>query len=322
MITRKLSPALVDDPRDFGRVAVLLGGDSAEREISLLTGRAVLDALKRLGVDARAVDTGEDALPKLLAGGFDRAWVALHGRGGEDGSIQGALEHLGIPYTGSGVLGSALAMDKLRTKMLLEGNGLATPRYRVLNTEADCREALGELGLPLIIKPAHEGSSVGLCKANDEAQMLAGWRAASDLDSCVFAEQWIEGEEYTAAVLQGQVLPIIRIETDNTFYDYQAKYFSDDTRYFCPSGLDSQREDEFASLALTAFQAVGASGWGRVDFLLADEGPLFLEVNTVPGMTSHSLVPMAARAAGADFDELVWRILETSLPARGREVSP
>lgn len=322
MITRKLPPPQVTDPRAFGRVAVLLGGNSAEREISLLTGRAVLDALKRLGVDARAVDTAEDALPKLLAGGFDRAWIALHGRGGEDGSIQGALEHLGIPYTGSGVLGSALAMDKLRTKMLLEGNGLATPAYRVLDCEADCRAALDDLGLPLIIKPAHEGSSVGLCKVDDEVQMLAGWRAASELDSCVFAEQWIAGEEYTAGILQGQVLPLIRIETDNTFYDYQAKYFSDDTRYFCPSGLDSHREDEFGRLALTAFEAVDARGWGRVDFLLADDQPLFLEVNTVPGMTAHSLVPMAASAAGSGFEDLVWRILETSLPAGGRELSP
>lgn len=312
MITRQLTSLTVNDPGAFGRVAVLLGGDSAEREISLLTGRAVLDALKRRRVDARAVDTREDGLAKLMAGGFDRAWVALHGRGGEDGSIQGALEHLKIAYTGSGVLGSALAMDKLRTKMLLEGNGLSTPRYMVVASEKDCERAMEKLGLPLIVKPACEGSSLGLCKVSRKEQMLAAWHAAAELDSSVFAEEWISGQEYTAAVLGCAVLPLIRIETDNTFYDYQAKYFSDDTRYFCPSGLSNAHEDELGKLALLAFQAVGAHGWGRVDFLVQDGRALFLEVNTVPGMTTHSLVPMAAKAAGADFDELAWRVLETS----------
>ncbi len=301
----------------FGRVAVLLGGSSAEREVSLLTGRAVLDALKRKGVEARAVDTAEDGLAKLLAGGFDRAWIALHGRGGEDGSIQGALQHLDIAYTGSGVMGSALAMDKLRTKMLLEGSGLATPRYRVLETEKDCAAAIVELGLPLIIKPAHEGSSVGLHKIESEGQMLPAWRAARELDACVFAEAWITGPEYTAGILDHAVLPLIRIETDNSFYDYEAKYFSNDTQYFCPSGLSPEREDELGTQAWRAFRAVGASGWGRVDLLLDGDTPLFLEVNTVPGMTGHSLVPMAAKAAGAEFDELVWRILETSVDLAG-----
>ena len=318
MIASTLSPKRVDDARTFGRVAVLLGGHSAEREISLMTGRAVLDALKRQGVDARAVDTREDAVGKLLAGGFDRAWIALHGRGGEDVTVQGALEYLGIPYTGSGVLGSALSMDKLRSKMLMERSGLGTPPYRVLASAEDCRSAIRELGLPLIVKPAHEGSSVGLRKVEDEAEMQAAWEAAAALDGSVFAEQWITGAEYTAAVVDGCVLPLIRIETDNSFYDYQAKYFSDDTRYFCPCGLDPARENELGRLALAAFDAVGASGWGRVDFLMTGETPLFLEVNTVPGMTSHSLVPMAARQAGSDFDDLVWRILETSFPAPGQ----
>ncbi len=319
MITRQLAASKVSDPSVFGRVAVLLGGASAEREISLLTGRAVLAALKRRGVDARAVDTREDGLVKLMAGGFDRAWIALHGRGGEDGSMQGALQHLGIPFTGSGVLGSALAMDKLRSKMLLEGSGLRTPSYRVLSNADDCRRALRDLGLPLIIKPAHEGSSVGLCKVSSADEMPAAWRAAADLDTCVFAEQWISGEEYTVAILADAVLPLIRIETDNTFYDYQAKYFSDDTRYFCPSGLSDEREDELGKQALQAFRAVGAEGWGRVDFLMHEGSPQFLEVNTVPGMTTHSLVPMAAKAAGADFDELAWRILETSLERSASE---
>ncbi len=313
MITRRLPPARTEDPRDFGRVAVLLGGASAEREISLMTGRAVLDALKRRGVEARAVDTRDDAMGKLLAGGFDRAWIALHGRGGEDGTIQGALQYLNIPYTGSGVLGSALSMDKLRTKMLLEGSGLGTPRYRTLASEDECRLAAKELGLPLIVKPAHEGSSVGLSKVSSEDEMIEAWRAAAEIDSSVFAEEWISGAEYTVAVLEEWVLPLIRIETDNTFYDYDAKYFSDDTRYFCPSGLDDETENELARLSRIAFDAVGASGWGRVDLLLDQGRPLFLEVNTVPGMTGHSLVPMAAKVAGADFDELAWRILETSL---------
>ncbi len=320
MIAHRLAARRVDDARKFGRVAVLLGGSSAEREISLMTGRAVLTALKRQGVDARAVDTREDAVGKLLAGGFDRAWIALHGRGGEDGTVQGALEYLGIPYTGSGVLGSALSMDKLRSKMLIERSGLETPPYRVLASAEDCASAVSELGLPLIIKPAHEGSSVGLSKVDDEQQMHAAWTLAAGLDDSVFAEQWITGPEYTAAVIDGQVLPLIRIETDSSFYDYQAKYFSDDTRYFCPSGLESAREAALGAQALAAFRAVGATGWGRVDFLLAGDRPLFLEVNTVPGMTSHSLVPMAASQAGSDFDDLTWRILETSFrrgPAGG-----
>lgn len=321
MITRQLPPTAVTDPGDFGRVAVLLGGDSAEREISLLTGRAVLDALKRKGVDARAVDTREDGLVKLMAGGFDRAWIALHGRGGEDGSIQGALQHLGIPFTGSGVLGSALAMDKLRSKMLLEGSGLRTPRYQVLDSAEDCERAIEEIGLPLIVKPSHEGSSVGLTKVSSAAEIGDAWATAKELDSSVFAEQWIEGEEYTVGILDAAVLPLIRIETSNTFYDYQAKYFSDDTRYFCPSGLSSAREDELGAQSLIAFKAVGAEGWGRVDFLMDGGEPLFLEINTVPGMTTHSLVPMAARAAGADFDELAWRILETSFARRPGRVS-
>ncbi len=317
MISRALPARLNEDPRAFGRVAVLLGGSSAEREISIMTGRAVLAALKRQGIDARAVDTKDDAIGKLMAGGFDRAWIALHGRGGEDGTVQGALEYLGIPYTGSGVLGSALSMDKLRSKRLIECCGLATPRYRVLQSDEDCESAVRELGLPLIVKPAHEGSSVGLCKVEKPGQMREAWQAAARIDDCVFAEQWITGAEYTAAILDGHVLPLIRIETDNTFYDYDAKYFSDDTRYFCPSGLTAGEESKLGDLSLAAFEALGARGWGRVDFLMDGQSPLFLEVNTVPGMTGHSLVPMAAKQAGSDFDDLAWRILETSLGNRG-----
>jgi D-alanine-D-alanine ligase len=304
----------LDQPGDFGRVAVLLGGDSSEREISLLSGHAVLAALRRKGVEASAFDPRETALTELLPAGFDRCWIALHGPGGEDGTLQGALECLGIPYTGSGVLGSALGMDKLRTKRLAEAVGVATADYVVLASEADLPGALERLGLPLIIKPATQGSSVGMTKVERAADLPAAYALAATHDESVFAEPWITGAEYTVAVLQGRALPSIRIETPKSFYDYEAKYFRDDTRYFCPSGLSGPAERHLASLALAAFEAVGAEGWGRVDFMADRTGrPLLLELNTVPGMTDHSLVPMAARAAGIDFDTLVWRILETSL---------
>ncbi len=307
-------------PEAFGKVAVLMGGTSSEREISLMSGEAVLAGLRRRGVAAHPVDTAEDLARTLREARFERAWVALHGRGGEDGTVQGLLECLGLPYTGSGVLGSALSMDKLRTKRLLAAAGLGTPRYAVIHSEADFPAVIGELGLPLITKPSSEGSSVGLVKVERAEELATAYREAARLDRRVFAESWCTGSEYTAAILQDRVLPLVRIETpQHTFYDYQAKYFSDETRYFCPSGLEEEREQGFGRIAMAAFEAVGAEGWGRVDFLLGDDGePLVLEVNTIPGMTDHSLVPMAARQAGIDFDELVWRILETSL-ARERE---
>jgi D-alanine-D-alanine ligase len=300
-------------PREFGKVAVLLGGRSSEREVSLMSGRAVLEALRRRGVDAEAFDPAEQPLGNLLGASFDRAWIALHGPGGEDGALQGALEWLGLPYTGSGVLGSAISMDKLRTKQLAQANGLATPPFLVLRGADDCRRAADELGLPLAVKPATQGSSVGMSRVEHSDEIVAAWRSASALDPVVIAEPWVSGQELTVAVLQGEALPSIRIETPRSFYDYQAKYFADDTRYHIPSGLAPDREAELKRVALAAFRAVGAQGWGRADYMIGGDGvPQLLEVNTVPGMTSHSLVPMAAKSIGIDFDELVWRVLETS----------
>jgi D-alanine-D-alanine ligase len=298
---------------EFGRVAVMLGGDSSEREISLLTGNAVLEALKRRGVDAHGFDPRDRALSELISGAFQRVWIALHGPGGEDGTLQGALEYLGVPYTGSGVTGSAIGMDKLRTKRLAAACGVPTADFVVLRGPQDFELTLERLKLPLIVKPATQGSSVGMSKVERAADLPAAFAAAAGIEPAVFAEPWITGAEYTVSILQGAALPSIRIETPRTFYDYEAKYFRDDTRYFCPSGLSGPAEAHLASLALAAFEAVGASGWGRADFMMDGSGrPLLLEINTIPGMTSHSLVPMAARAVGIDFDELAWRVLETS----------
>jgi len=299
------------DAKEFGRVAVLLGGDSTEREISLRSGNAVLAALQRRGVDAHALDPRDTSLISLTQ--FDRVWIALHGPGGEDGTLQGALEYLGVPYTGSGVMGSAIGMDKLRTKRLAHAIGVATAEYVVLRGQSDLELAIERLGLPMIVKPATQGSSVGMSKVEKAEDLPSAYEAAAKIESAVFAEPWITGKEYTVAVLQGQALPSIRIETPKKFYDYEAKYFRNDTKYFCPSGLSGPAEQHLANLALAAFDAVGASGWGRADFMMDTTGrPLLLEVNTIPGMTDHSLVPMAARASGIDFDELVWRVLETS----------
>ena len=304
----------VANAADFGRVAVLQGGSSAEREISLLTGAAVLAALQRRGVDAHGFDPAARELSELRRDGYARAWIALHGPGGEDGTAQGALEFLGIPYTGSGVTGSAIGMDKLRSKRLAAAVGVPTPDFVVLRTEADLEAALTRLGLPMIVKPASQGSSVGMTRVEKAEELPAAWKAATQHEPVAFAEPWITGGEYTVAILQGQALPSIRIETPRTFYDYEAKYFRDDTRYFCPSGLAAPAEQQLAQRALAAFEVCGAEGWGRADFMMTQQGePLLLEINTVPGMTDHSLVPMAARTAGIDFDELAWRILETSL---------
>ena len=311
----------ITEAGEFGKVAVLYGGASTERAVSLVSGAAVLAALRHRGIDATGVDPRDESLFDLVKRGFDRAFIALHGPGGEDGSVQGALEMLGLPYTGSGVLGSALGMDKLRTKRLAAALGVMTADSMVLRTVGDCALALQSLGLPLIVKPATQGSSVGMSKVSVAAEMEPAWRAAAAVDDVVFAEKWITGAEYTVAVLHRRVLPAIRIEAANAFYDYEAKYHRNDTKYHCPAGISAQAESHMASLALAAFDAVGAEGWGRVDFMADQTGrPLLLELNTVPGMTDHSLVPMAARAAGIDFDELCWQVLESSFvrePAGG-----
>ncbi len=310
----------VTDPADFGKVAVLFGGNSSEREISLLTGEAVYQALVRRRIDAHRLDPAVDFPAALQEGRFDRVWLALHGSGGEDGTIQGLLTCLGLPFTGSGVLGSAIAMDKLRSKRLFLAGGVPTPRFRVLEGPPDFDVASAELGLPLIVKPVGEGSSIGMTKVQRASDLAHAFATAARFGGEVFAEEWIDGAEYTAAILHDRALPLIRVETQAVFYDYQAKYFSDETRYRCPCGLAPEVEGRFAALAAQAFEAVGASGWGRVDFMVGADGePKVLEVNTTPGMTSHSLVPMAAAAAGISFDELVWRILETSFPPIAQE---
>jgi len=307
------------EPKEFGRVAVLFGGDSSEREISLLSGNAVLAALRRSKVDAQPFDPRDKPLTLLLEERFDRVWIALHGPGGEDGTLQGALEYLGVPYTGSGVMGSAIGMDKLRTKRLAQASGVATSPFVVLKGPQDFDHAAEKLGFPMIVKPATQGSSVGMTKVEKAADLPAAYAAAAKTDNVVFAEGWIVGNEYTVAILQGRALPSIRIETPRSFYDYEAKYFRDDTKYHCPSGLSAPAEQHLANLALATFDAAGAEGWGRVDFMMDAAGrPLLLEFNTIPGMTDHSLVPMAARAAEMDFDQLVWRVLETSFTRIGR----
>ena len=301
--------------RDFGKVAVLMGGESAERAVSLVSGQAVLEGLLRRQVDAHKIDVGPDVLDRLKAGHFDRAFIVLHGRGGEDGVIQGALEILGIPYTGSGVAGSALGMDKLRCKLLWQGLGLPTPPFVTIRGEADLAAA-NRLEFPLMVKPAHEGSSIGMARVENARELREAWRAAAVYDSEVFAETWVTGAEYTASILGDEALPLIRLETPHVFYDYDAKYNADTTLYHCPCGLPEAEELRLRDLALRAFRSVGARGWGRVDMMCDKTGrPWLIEVNTVPGMTSHSLVPMAAAAVGIDFDELVWRILASSLEA-------
>jgi len=302
-------------PEAFGKVAVLMGGWSSEREVSLKSGQAVLAALQQRGVDAHGLDVQrETVLHELEQGNFDRAFIVLHGPGGEDGVIQGALEILGLPYTGSGVMASALAMDKLRTKQLLEGTNLPTPQYMLLDQETDLNYVVAELGLPLMVKPALEGSSIGMSKVDEENEIQAAYQLAAQYAGEVFAEQWIIGKEYTIAILGDEALPVIRLETPHKFYDYDAKYVANDTQYHCPCGLAPEQEAQLQRLALAAFKAIGAEGWGRVDILCDQTGkPYIIELNTVPGMTDHSLVPMAARVRGIEFDELVYRILAQTL---------
>lgn len=297
--------------KGFGKVAVLLGGRSAEREISLMSGNAVLAALKRKGVDAHAFDTRDRDLHELRTGGFDRVFVALHGRYGEDGTVQGALELMGVPYTGSGVMASSLAMDKWRTKLVWIAAGIPTPRFVMLEASSDFKAVANDLGLPLIVKPSREGSTIGLTKVVRAQDMEAAYRKAAEFDDMVLAEEFITGAEVTASIIGDQVFPLIRIEAPGGSYDYQAKYFSDETRYFCPSGLPSAQEGRIQALALRASRILDCRGWGRVDVMLDTKGePYLLEANTVPGMTGHSLVPMAAKVAGVPFDDLVVRILE------------
>ena len=304
----------VNDARDFGRVAVMLGGLSAEREVSLDTGSAVLAALQSRGVDAHPWDPAENSITEFAAAGFDRVWIALLGTGGEDGAIQGALQWLDVPYTGSGVMASALAMDKVRSKHLFDACGIPTPEYAIVRNQADAVLAAESFGFPLILKPSAQGSSVGMTKVFDQDDLAKSVELALQYGSVALAERCIVGGEYTVGVLQGQALPTIRIETPRVFYDYRAKYESDRTEYHCPGTPDAATEAIYAELALAAFNEVGCSGWGRVDFMTGEDGqPLVLEVNTIPGMTSHSLVPMAATQAGIDFAELCWRILETSV---------
>jgi D-alanine-D-alanine ligase len=297
---------------NFGKVAVLMGGKSAEREISLMSGNGVLKALRSKGVDAHAFDPAQRDLLDLKREGFARCFIALHGRGGEDGTIQGALEVIGIPYTGSGVLGSAVGMDKWRTKMVWIANGIPTPRFRILSEKENWQSVARELGLPLIVKPANEGSTLGLTKVLSARQLPAAYElAAKKYHDLALAEQFIDGPEYTASVLGEEALPLIRIEAPKGNYDYQNKYFSDDTKYHCPSGLPAKKEAELKALTLRAFRAVGCRGWGRIDIMLdAKNKPWLLEVNTSPGMTSHSLVPMAARAVGISYEDLCVKILE------------
>ena len=296
---------------NFGKVAVLLGGKSAEREISLLSGNGVLKALRAKGVDAHPFDPAQRDLFDLKREGFARCFIALHGRGGEDGSLQGVLEFLGIPYTGSGVLASALAMDKVRTKKLWSAEGLPTAPHAVLTRDSDLKAVAKKLGLPLFVKPSSEGSSVGMTKVKRAADLDEAFAAAVNYDPVVIAEKFIDGPELTAGILGSRVLPLIRIETPREFYDYQAKYFTDDTRYLIPSGLATKKEAQLQALCLDAFRALGCRGWGRVDLMLDRRGrPFLLEINTAPGMTGHSLVPMAAKAVGLGYEDLCVKILE------------
>lgn len=297
-------------PMSFGKVGVLLGGRSAEREVSLKSGTMVLGALLSQGVDAHPFDPRDRGLDALIAERFDRVFIALHGRYGEDGTIQGALELLGIPYTGAGVMASALAMDKWRTKLVWAAAGIPTPEYELLDARSDFAAAADRLGLPIMVKPVNEGSSIGMTKVRQGSGLGDAYALAAKYDSLVMAEQFIDGIELTVGIVGGAALPAIRLETPRDFYDYEAKYITDDTRYILPCGLTDAAEQDIARDSLRAFDTLGCRGWGRVDLMLDRAGkPYFLEVNTSPGMTDHSLVPMAARHAGIAFDELCMRIL-------------
>lgn len=302
---------------DFGRVAVLMGGWSAERPVSLQSGQAILDALLRKGVNAFGIDvTKETILKDLTSKKIERVFIALHGKGGEDGVIQSILEVMDLPYTGSGVAASALAMDKLRTKQLLEGAGLPTPAFIVMNEDTDCESVAATLGFPLIVKPTLEGSSLGMARVESIDELKTAYANAKGFAGEVLIEQWISGAEYTVAILGQEALPVIQLKTSHAFYDYSAKYQSNDTEYLCPCGLSIEDEGHIQRLALSAFNKVGATGWGRVDLMCdANNKPWIIEINTVPGMTDHSLVPMAAKEFGLDFEELVVAILQQTTSA-------
>lgn len=298
--------------KNFGKVAVLFGGKSAEREVSLKSGSAVLAALLRQGVDAYAFDPAAQDLNELKA--YDCIFNALHGRYGEDGTIQGVLTLMNIPFTGSGVMASSVGMDKWRTKLLWRALNIKTPDFEVVNAQSNFAEIEKKLGLPLFVKPANEGSSIGITKVKEKGGLEAAFLLASKADPLVLAEKYIGGGEYTVGILGDKALPIVRIVPKNEFYDYEAKYLREDTQYLCPCGLSAETESKIQQEALQAFRAIGCSGWGRVDFLMDEDGNhYFLEVNTSPGMTDHSLVPMAAKAAGISFDALVTIILSLSL---------
>jgi D-alanine-D-alanine ligase len=297
--------------KQFGKVAVLLGGRSAERDISLMSGRNVLEGLRNAGVDAHPFDPAERELSELRQEGFERAFIALHGRYGEDGTVQGALELFGIPYTGSGVMASAVSLDKLRTKLIWLASGVPTPHHEVITADSDWTTVAKKLGLPLIIKPAHEGSTLGLTKVQHAKELATAYRHAANYDPLVLAEEFVQGEELTAGFVGEQALPLIRIEAPEGNYDYQNKYFSDETKYICPCGLPLAEERRIQELVMRSAWVLGCSGWGRADLIRRADGSVsLLEMNTSPGMTSHSLVPMAAKAAGISFEQLVVRILE------------
>ena len=299
--------------QELGKVGVLYGGRSAEREVSLMSGAGVLAALRAKGVDAHGFDPAEQDLAQLAAQQFDRVFIALHGRFGEDGTVQGALEYLGLPYTGSGVMASAIAMDKWRTKLLWQAAGIPTPPYERLTAASDFPAVVQRLGLPIMVKPAREGSSIGMSKVDSIEKLQPAYELASKHDEFVIGERFVQGMELTAAVLNDRPLPLIRLETPRVFYDYEAKYFANDTRYICPCGLPAEQEQRIQQAALEGFRLLGCAGWGRVDVMVDGGGnPHLLEVNTVPGMTDHSLVPMAARAIGISFDELVLQILDSA----------
>jgi len=299
---------------DFGRVAVLMGGAAAEREISLNSGMAVYESLLRSGVNAIAVDVKNNVLDALQGKKFDRVINVIHGRGGEDGVVQAVLESLNLPYTGSGVLASALTMDKLRTKLCWQGAGLATPAWFVLQSVEDVEQCAESLAFPVIVKPAEEGSSLGMSRAENKQELLIAWQEAAQYQCDVYAEAWVQGKEYTVGILAGKALPVIRLETPHIFYDFDAKYRANTTQYHCPAGLTDEAEAALAALALEACEVVGVTGWGRVDVFIDEQGKSqLIEVNTVPGMTDHSLVPMAAKQAGLDFAALVLAILATSI---------
>ena len=316
-----MKPLRIKNPAEFGKVAVLMGGTAAEREISLRSGNAVFQALLQQGIDAIAIDVTASPIDVLANIKVDRVFNIIHGRGGEDGVLQAILGVLGLPYTGSGVLASALSMDKLRTKLCWQGLGLATPKWFVLQNDDDIDVCIEQLSFPVIVKPAQEGSSIGMSKANNRQELVEALQVAKQFNCDVYAEQCVQGQEYTVGVLDGEALPVIRLETPNEFYDFDAKYRANTTKYHCPCGLSAEREQQLQALAVQACLGLQVKGWARVDAFIDNQNcSQLIEVNTVPGMTDHSLVPMAAKAAGIEFNELVWRILETSVAGQGVEI--